>query len=196
MDPGRRALLLSVFTVAYNVGEAAVALVAGVIAGSPALIGFGSDSLVESISGGVMTWRFGRHGDVEGADRDRIERTASRGVGLAFFALAGYVTFDAGTRLATARPPEPSLVGIALAVASLVVMPVLFVLKDRTAEELSSPSLRADARQTLACLILSVALLVGLGANWAFGFWQADPVAGIFIAAYLVKEGIEAVQAE
>lgn len=193
MDPTRRALWLSVFTVAYNVAEAGIALVAGMLAASPALVGFGSDSLVESISGGVMLWRFGRHGEAKEDRVDEVESTATRLVGLAFFALAGFVTFEAVTRLAEGRPPDASPVGIALAVVSLIIMPGLYLAKVRVGRTLSSPSLQADARQTLACAVLSVALLSGLVANALFGVWQADPVAGLFIAAYLVYEGAEAV---
>lgn len=194
MEPTRRARWLALFTVAYNVVEATVAVGAGWLAGSPALVAFGLDSAVESASGLVMVWRFVVHGETTGQALEVVESRASRYVGVAFFVLAGYVVLDAGGRLIEGRPPSPSLIGILLAVASIVVMPVLFWLKDRTGRELGSASLQADARQTLACLFLSVALLVGLAVNASTGFWPADPLAGLAIAGYAVKEGIEAVR--
>lgn len=195
MEPTRRARWLALFTVAYNVVEGTVAIAAGWLAGSPALVGFGLDAAIESASGLVMVWRFVVHGETTGQARQAVESRAARYVGVAFFALAGYVVLDAGGRLLEGRPPSPSLIGIYLAVASIVVMPLLFWLKDRTGRELSSASLRADARQTLACLFLSVALLVGLSVNAWTGFWPADPLAGLAIAGYAVKEGIEAIRA-
>lgn len=195
MEPTRRARWLALFTVAYNVVEGTVAIAAGWLAGSPALLGFGLDSAVESASGLVMVWRFAVHGETTGQALEAVESRASRTVGVAFFALAVYVVAESGRRLIEARPPDPSLVGIALAAASLVVMPVLFYLKDRTGRELGSQSQLADARQTLACTFLSVALLIGLAANAWFGLWQADPIAGIAIAGWAVKEGVEAVRA-
>lgn len=195
MEPTRRARWLALFTVAYNVVEGTVAIAAGWLAGSPALLGFGLDSAIESASGLVMVWRFVVHGETTGQAREAVESRAARTVGVAFFLLAGYVVLDAGGRLLQGRAPSPSLIGIYLAVASIVVMPLLFWLKDRTGQELSSASLQADARQTLACLFLSVALLVGLSVNAWTGFWPADPLAGLAIAGYAVKEGIEAVRA-
>jgi divalent metal cation (Fe/Co/Zn/Cd) transporter len=186
----RRAWRLSLFTVLYNLLEGTVAVVAGAGAGSAALVGFGADSFVESLSGGVMLWRFGRsHGDTEDA-----ERRAARLVGYTFFVLAAYVAFDAGRSLLLGERPEVSPVGIGLAVLSLAVMPALYVVKRRTADRLNSPSFRADSKQTLACTMLSLALLVGLGLHAAFGIWQADALIGLLISGVLVREGREAIR--
>lgn len=186
----RRAWRLSLFTVLYNLLEGVVAVVAGAGAGSAALVGFGADSFVESLSGGVMLWRFGRsHEDTEG-----VERRAARLVGYTFFVLAAYVAYDAARSLLLGERPEVSAVGIGLAVLSLAVMPALYVVKRRTADCLNSASFRADSKQTLACTMLSLALLAGLGVHAVFGIWQADAVIGLLIAGVLVREGREAVR--
>ncbi len=190
----RYALGLSVFTVAYNIVEGVISLIFGGLAGSAALIGFGIDSFVESLSGGVMIWRFTRGARLSGAERERIERKATRLVGITFFVLAAYVLYESATSLLLNEPPDRSLPGIIIAVVSLVVMPALFIVKRRTARTLDSPSLAADSRQTLACSMLSIALLLGLGLNYLFGFWQADPVAGLVVVGYLVREGWNAVR--
>ena len=141
-----------------------------------------------------MIWRFTRGARLSGAERERIERRATRLVGIAFFILAAYVLYESATSLLLNEPPDRSLPGIIIAVVSLVVMPALFIVKRRTARALNSPSLAADSRQTLACSMLSVALLLGLGLNYLFGFWQADPVAGLVVVGYLVREGWNAVR--
>ncbi|REK12053.1 MAG: hypothetical protein DWQ37_13655 [Planctomycetota bacterium] len=182
----RWALALSLFTVAYNVVEGIVSAFFAIVSGSTALLGFGADSFVESLSGGVMVWQFWHP---EGA-HDR-EHRAARYVGISLLVLAAYVTYDAATSLWSREAPERSLAAILIAVASLVVTPMLYVLKRRVAISLSSRSLLADSKQTLACSLMSVALLAGAGANYWFGLWQADPVAGLAIALYLVKEGVE-----
>jgi divalent metal cation (Fe/Co/Zn/Cd) transporter len=184
-NENRSALWLSYATVAYNIAEGVVAMAAAVSAGSPALVGFGIDSFVESLSGLVMVWRFSGSGE-------HRERHAVRLVGFALAILALYVAYESVASLLDADPPGTSLVGILVAVASLVVMPILYVLKRRVAKALAARSLLADATQTLGCICLSVALLVGLGLNYAFGLWQADPIAGLFIAAYLSWEGYRA----
>ncbi|GAH65675.1 unnamed protein product [marine sediment metagenome] len=182
------------FTVVYNVIEGIVSLVFGGLAGSAALVGFGIDSFVESLSGGVMIWRFTRGTRLAGVERERIERKATRLVGITFFILAAYVLYESATSLLLNQPPGPSLPGIIIAIVSLVVMPVLFIVKRRTARKLNSPSLAADSKQTLACSMLSIALLVGLGLNYLFGFWQADPLVGLLVVGYLVREGWNAVR--
>ena len=181
----RQALRLSYFTVGYNVLEGIVSVVFALAAGSPALLGFGVDSFVESLSGLVMVWRF-RAGD-------HREQMAIRLVGLALVALALYVAYESATQLYFGEQPKPSPVGIAIAVASLVVMPALLLLKRRTAKAINSRSLMADAKQTLGCILLSVALLFGLGLNYLFGWWQADPIAGLIIAVFLGREGYRAI---
>jgi len=185
----RQALSLSYFTVGYNVVECILALVAGSLAGSIALVGFGLDSLVESLSGGVMIWRFARHQGLSPEEEKRRERRAIRIVGYTFFVLGAYVLCESLEKLILQEPPAPSLLGILIALASMLIMPVLFTLKYRVSKALGSPSLMADSRQTLACALLSVALLIGLGLNYWFGFWQADPGIGLVIAVLLGREG-------
>jgi divalent metal cation (Fe/Co/Zn/Cd) transporter len=181
------ALILSYVTVAYNVLEGLVSVACASLAGSPALLGFGIDSFVESLSGIVMIWRFSHP-----AEDEHRERTAIRLIGISLIILAGYVAYEAGMALYYGEAPNRSPVGLIIAALSVVVMPTLYLLKRRTATTLQSGSLAADAKQTLACLMLSVALLVGAGLHYMTGLWQADPVAGLLIAAYLVREGYEA----
>jgi divalent metal cation (Fe/Co/Zn/Cd) transporter len=192
----RKALILSYFTIGYNVVECVLALVAGVLAGSIALVGFGLDSLVESLSGGVMIWRFARPDTLSPEAEARRERRAVKIVGWTFFVLAAYVLYESLEKLVLQEPPAPSLLGLGLAVASIIVMPGLFYLKYQTGKSLGSASLMADSKQTLACAMLSVALLVGLGLNYWFGLWQADPVTGLVIGALLVREGYHTVKEE
>lgn len=178
------ALKLSYITVAYNVLEGLLSVLFAVLAGSPALLGFGIDSFVESLSGLVMVWRFSQH-----AEDEHREQTAIRLIGISLLILAVYVAYDAAAALYYREPPERSFVGIIVAAISLVTMPTLYVLKRRTATALHSRSLATDAKQTLACAVLSVALLIGTGLNYTTGYWQADPIAGLVIAAYLIREG-------
>ncbi len=190
----KRALHLSYFTVGYNVVECALALLAGSLAGSIALVGFGLDSLVESLSGGVMIWRFARHATLSHEEEERLERRAVKFVGYAFLVLAAYVLYESLKKLILREIPGPSLFGIFIASASIIVMPGLFYLKYQTGKSLGSASLRADSKQSLACGMLSVALLIGLGLNYWFGLWQADPAIGLVIVVLLIKEGIEALK--
>lgn len=187
----RRALWLSYLTVAYNLLEGVVSLLAGCLAGSVALVGFGLDSFVESLSGGVMIWRFRSPGRLRPEEEERREKQAVRLVGWTFIILAAYVIFESLKKLFYREPPDPSLLGLIIAGVSLILMPLLFFLKYRTGTTLESASLKADAKQTLACAFLSLALLVGLGLNYLYGIWQADPVIGLVIAAVLVREGRE-----
>ena len=185
-----RALRLSYFTVAYNVLEGLVSVVAGFLAGSVALVGFGLDSFVESLSGGIMIWRFGSRSG-HAAER---ERRATRLVGYTFLVLGAYVLWEAAEKLLRGERPEATAVGVAITVVSLLVMPALYVAKRRTAERLGSRSLAADSRQTLACMGMSVAVLAGLALNGLFGLWQADPVIGLLIAGLLFREGRETIR--
>jgi divalent metal cation (Fe/Co/Zn/Cd) transporter len=185
----RRALLLSYFTVGYNVLEALVSLLAGYLAGSIALVGFGLDSLVESLSGGVMIWRFTHHPGLSPEAEEQRERQAIKIVGYTFLVLGAYVLYESLKKLIFQEIPSPSLLGIIIALVSLVVMPGLFIIKYRTGQSLNSRSLMADSKQTLACAWLSLALLIGLGLNYLFGIWQADPVIGLVVVGFLVKEG-------
>jgi divalent metal cation (Fe/Co/Zn/Cd) transporter len=183
---GRRAQLLAGASVAYNVVEAVVAIAAGVVAGSIALVGFGLDSVVEVSSGLIIMWQF-RHPLPESR-----ELRALRLMALSFFALAAYVGFESVRALATGAEPDSSRVGIALAIASLVIMPVLSWAQRRTGRALGSHAVVADSTQTLLCTYLSAVLLMGLVLNATLGWSWADPIAGLVIAAVAVKEGREA----
>jgi len=195
-DLQKRALWLSYLTVGYNVLEGGLSLVAGWLAGSIALVGFGLDSVVESLSGGVMIWRFRPHPGRTPEEEERLEKKAVRLVGYTFFILAAYILYESAAKLIFQEAPAPSLLGIVIAAVSLVVMPGLFYLKYQTGKSLGSVSLMTDSKQTLACALLSLALLIGLGLNYLYGIWQADPVIGLIIAGLLVREGVNALKEE
>ncbi|MFJ7213803.1 cation transporter [Amycolatopsis sp. NPDC098790] len=179
----RRVRLLVAATITYNVVEAAVALTAGTVASSGALVGFGLDSVVEVASALAVAWQF------SGRDPEARERRALRMIALSFFALAAYVTAESLRTFFTAAAPESSLTGVVLAAVSLVVMPVLSAAQRRTGRELGSASAVADSRQTLLCTYLSAVLLAGLLLNTVLGWWWADPAVALFIAFVAVKEG-------
>ena len=182
----RRVRLLVAGTITYNVVEAVVALTAGTIASSVALIGFGLDSVIEVSSAAAVAWQF------TGADPQRRERTALRIIAWSFFALAAYVTVEAVRALLGAGEAERSTVGIVLVAVSVVVMPVLSLAQRRAGQELGSASAVADSKQTLLCTYLSAAVLVGLVLNAVVGWWWADPVAALVLAVLAVKEGVAA----
>jgi divalent metal cation (Fe/Co/Zn/Cd) transporter len=182
----RRIRLVVAATIAYNVVEAAVAIGAGRAASSSALIGFGLDSVVEVLSAAAVAWQFAA------PDPGTRERAAMRAIALSFFGLAAFVTVDAVRALLGGAEPEHSTVGIVLAAVSLAVMPALSWFERRTGRELGSASAVADSRQTLLCSVLSAVLLGGLVLNSALGWWWADPVAAVVIAALAVREGAEA----
>lgn len=182
----RRIRLLVAATITYNVIEAAVAITAGAIASSAALIGFGLDSIVEVASAAAVAWQF------SAADHERREKTALRVIAVSFFALAAYVSFDAVRALLGAGQAEHSTPGLILAALSLVIMPVLSRAQRRAGRELGSASAVADSKQTLLCTYLSAVLLAGLALNSLFGWSWADPIAALIIAAVAVKEGREA----
>jgi predicted Co/Zn/Cd cation transporter (cation efflux family) len=188
MTGNRTAFWLSVFTVAYNLVEGVVSVGFSVRDNSAGLLGFGADSFVESMSGAVMVWRFWQP-----AGAQHREERAARLVGLSFLALAVYVAYEATTVLVGSERPDRSIAALVIAVLSLVVMSMLFWCKRRAAMGLGSRSLLADSKQTLACMFLSVALLVGSGLNYWMGLWQADPIAGLLIALYLLREGYVAI---
>ena len=185
----RRALFLSYFTVGYNISEGVVSILAGLLAGSIALIGFGLDSFIESLSGGVMIWRLRKHGKISEEEEERIERKAVRLIACTFFILGAYVLYESVEKLYLHEIPNPSLLGILIALISLIVMPILFSMKYQTGKSMRSKSLVADSKETLACTFLSGALLLGLGLNYLYGLWQADPIVGLLIVVYLTKEG-------
>ena len=182
----RRIRQLAGATIGYNVAEAAVALGEGSRVSSTALMGFGLDSLIEVGAAAAVAWQFAA------ADPEAREKTALRVIALSFFALAAYVTVDSVRALLEYEEPRPSIVGIALAILSLVVMPMLWWAQRRAGLELGSRSAVADAKQTLLCTYLSVVLLVGLALNGLFGWSLADPIAGLIIAAIAIREGLEA----
>jgi len=187
----RRGRHLEYFTLGWNITEAAIAIIAGVIAGSIALIGFGADSVIESLSGIVMLWRLRSH--EAGESRERL---AIRLVGGCFIILAVYVTIDAIHSIVRHELPESSIIGIALAIASLIVMPLLARAKRRVAARLESPALAADSRQTELCAFLSAILLGGLVLNTAFGWWWADPVAALLMVPIIIRDGVLALRGE
>ncbi|MFE0155789.1 cation diffusion facilitator family transporter [Nonomuraea sp. NPDC059007] len=182
----RRIRLLVAATITYNVIEAVVAITAGTIASSAALIGFGLDSVVEVASAAAVAWQF------SATDHEKREKTALRVIAISFFALAAYVTFDAVRALLGVGEAEHSTPGLILAALSLAVMPFLSAAQRRTGRELGSASAVADSKQTLLCTYLSAVLLVGLALNSLFGWSWADPIAALVIAGVAVKEGREA----
>jgi divalent metal cation (Fe/Co/Zn/Cd) transporter len=188
----RRARLLALAGLAWHVVEAAVALAAGLAAGSIALVGFGADSVVEAGAGAIVLWRFsGRR-----AASDAAERRAQRLVGASFFAIAIYVAVEAAHTLLAGDHPNTSLVGIALAAVTLVTMPPLAAAKARLGERLGSAVTRSEGRQNLLCAYLSAAVLAGLVANAVAGLWWADPAAALVISGVAAREGREAWRGE
>lgn len=182
----RRIRLIVAGTIAYNVIEAIIAISAGTIASSGALIGFGIDSTIEVLSAAAVAWQFTRR------DPERWEKPTLRVIAIAFFALAAYVTVSSITTLAGATDVQHSPVGIALTAASVVIMPLLSFAERRAGRELGSATAIADSKQTLICSYLSVAVLAGLVLNSLLGWWWADAIAGFVIAVFAIREGIEA----
>jgi divalent metal cation (Fe/Co/Zn/Cd) transporter len=182
----RRSLQLAYASAGYNLLEGVVAVVAGAGATSVALLGFGLDSFIEVSSALVVIWQF------RSPVPEARERLAMRGIAVSFFGLATWITVDAVRSLVAADRPDPSPLGIGVAAASVVVMPLLVAAKRRTGRELGSATVLADSMQTLLCTWLSAAVLVGLLLNAALGWWWADPVAGLVIAAVALREGREA----
>lgn len=182
----RRIRVVVAITITWNVIEAVVALIAGGVASSAALIGFGLDSIVEVLSAAAVVWQFAA------PDPQKREKVALRVIAVSFFGLAAYVSVDAVLSLFGLRDPEHSPVGIAIAALSLLVMPFLSWFERRTGRELGSASAVADSKQTLICTYLSAALLAGLLLNSLFGWAWADSVAALVIAVFAVREGVEA----
>jgi divalent metal cation (Fe/Co/Zn/Cd) transporter len=188
----RRARNLAWLGIGWHAVEATVAVGAGIAAGSIALIGFGADSVVESLAGFVLLWRFA--GDRHSSEA--AERRAYRMIGVSFYVIAAYVGVEALRQLLGGSHPEVSWIGIALAAVTLATMPPLAAAKSRVAEQLHSAATRAEGRQNMLCAYLSAALLVGLGANALVGWWWADPVTALLIAGVAVREGREAWRGE
>lgn len=187
----QRGRWLEYLTLAWNSLEAVVAVASGILAGSTALVGFGIDSIIESLSGAVLLWRLNE--PEEGQDREAL---ALRLVGLSFLALAAWVGWEALESLLAAEAPAESWVGIVLASLSLVVMPILARAKRKVAAGLGSSALHADSRQTDLCAYLSAILLAGLGLNALFGWWWADPVAALAMVPIIGREGVNALKGE
>lgn len=184
----RRGRWLEAFTIGWNSLEALIAITAGLIAGSIALVGFGFDSVIECLSGAVILWRL--------FAGDHREKLALRLVGVSLLLLAAYVGFDGVKSLITKERPEESYIGIGLAIASLIIMPLLARAKRRVASTLNSRAMMADSKQTDICAYLSAILLGGLLLNALFGWWWADPMAAIVMLPIIAKEGIGAMRGE
>jgi divalent metal cation (Fe/Co/Zn/Cd) transporter len=183
---------LEYFTVAWNSLEGLVALIAGALAGSISLVGFGIDSFIEVTSGATLLWRMTV--DAEEQTRERNERFSLRIVGTCFLALSAYIAYESVADLISQKAPKHSIPGIILACVSLIVMPILSRAKKRVGKELSSAAMNADARQTDFCVYLSAILLAGLILNVALGWWWADPVAALTMVPIVAKEGLEGVK--
>lgn len=181
---GRR---LEYFTIAWNSLEGVIAILTGVFAGSISLVGFGIDSFIEVTSGATLLWRMSVDSDVE--RRERNEKLSLRIVGVCFIALAAYITYEAFADLVKKTAPQRSIPGIALACASLIVMPILSRAKRKVGNALTSAAMMADARQTDFCVYLSAILLAGLVLNMALGWWWADPIAALTMAPIVAREG-------
>ena len=188
---GRR---LEYFTIAYNSLEGLIAVVAGLMAGSIALVGFGFDSLIEVTSGAALLWRL--HSDADESRRERVEAVTLRIVGVCFLLLAAYVSYDSIKSLIWREQPHESIPGVILAIASLIVMPLLARSKRKVARGIGSGALMADSKQTELCMYLSAILLAGLLLNAVVGWWWADPVAALIMVPIIVKEGVEGLRGE
>ena len=191
------ALSLEIFNVGYNIVEGILALALGIAAASLSLEAFGLDSIIEVTAGVILIWRLQverRGGDEE--QIERVEHRAEKFVGITLLALAAYVVFQSVYSLWTQQAPDTSIWGIALAIASLLIMPLIARWKLQLAERLESRALRADAFETIACAYLSGTLLLGLAANYFFGWWWADPIAALVMVYFIVREAREALAGE
>jgi divalent metal cation (Fe/Co/Zn/Cd) transporter len=188
----RRAKLLAWLGVGWHGIEATIAVGAGIIASSIALIGFGADSLIESVAGTVLLWRFA----ASRVSSEDAERRAQKLIALSFYLLAAYVGIESVRSLLTLDKPDASWVGIGLSVVTLLTMPPLAIAKARIGEKLGSSATKSEGQQNMLCAYLSAALLVGLGSNALFGLWWADPATALLIAGVAVKEGREAWRGE
>jgi divalent metal cation (Fe/Co/Zn/Cd) transporter len=180
---------LEYFTIAWNTLEGLVAVIAGAVAGSISLVGFGIDSFIEVTSGSVLLWRMSVDSDVH--RRERNEKRALRIVGACFLLLAAYITYDSIVDLWSKRAPEHSISGIVLACVSLVVMPLLSRAKRRVGRAMGSAAMHADAKQTEFCTYLSAILLIGLLLNAFLGWWWSDPLAALIMVPIITKEGMD-----
>ena len=189
----RRGLALNYLTIGYNVVEAVVAIGAGVVSGSVALLGFGLDSVIEVTASGAAQWRL--RADIDASRRERVEQATLRIIGWSFLALAVYVVLDSANALLRREAPERSVVGLVLLALSAVVMPILARAKRTIARAMTSRALEADATQTSLCAYLSVIALAGVAVNAGLGWWWADPVAALAMVPIIAREGIDGVRA-
>jgi divalent metal cation (Fe/Co/Zn/Cd) transporter len=189
----RRGLALNWATIVYNVVEAVVAIGAGVVAGSVALLGFGLDSVIEVTASGAAQWRL--RADLDAERRARVERATLRLIGWSFLALAAWVLYDSVDALVGREPPERSVAGLVLLALSAIVMPILARAKRRVARAMTSRALEAEATQTSLCAYLSVIALAGVAMNALLGWWWADPVAALAMVPIIAREGVEGVRA-
>jgi divalent metal cation (Fe/Co/Zn/Cd) transporter len=187
-----RARLLAWLGIGWHAVEATIAIAAGIAASSVALVGFGADSIVESIAGFVLIWRFGANRHTS----EVAEQRAYRLIAVTFWVIAAYVGVEAIRQLAGGSHPDTSWIGIGLAIVTLTVMPPLARAKTKVAEGLGSAATKAEGRQNMLCAYLSAGLLLGLGANALLGAWWADPLAALLIAGVAVREGREAWRGE
>jgi divalent metal cation (Fe/Co/Zn/Cd) transporter len=190
----QRGLVLNWVTIGYNVVEAIVAIGAGLVSGSVALLGFGLDSVIEVTASGAAQWRL--RADFDPRRRERVERASLRIIGWSFLALAAYVLYDSADALLHGDPPERSIVGLMLLALSAIVMPLLARAKRGVARAMTSRALEADATQTSLCAYLSVIALAGVALNAALGWWWADPVAALAMVPIIAKEGVEGARGE
>ncbi|MEO6526362.1 MAG: cation transporter [Gemmatimonadaceae bacterium] len=190
----RRGLALNYATIGYNSLEAIVALVAGAVSGSVALVGFGLDSVIEVTASGAAQWRL--RADVRPEQRERAERLSLRIIGWSFLVLGAYVAYDSAMALWRREVPDRSVVGIAILALSAIVMPVLARAKRTVARAMMSRALEADAAQTSLCAYLSVIALAGVALNAVLGWWWADPMAALGMVPIIVKEGLEGVRGQ
>jgi divalent metal cation (Fe/Co/Zn/Cd) transporter len=189
----QRGKRLEYFTIGWNILEGLVAVVAGALAGSISLLGFGIDSFIEVTSGTVLLWRMSV--DADALKRERNEMFSLRIVGVCFLALAIYVVSESASDLVSRKAPEHSIPGIVLACVSLIVMPVLSRAKKKVATSLGSLAMHADAKQTDFCVYLSAILLIGLLLNTMLGWYWADPLAGLIMVPIIAKEGFDGIRA-
>ena len=190
----RRGERLEYFTIGYNTLEGVTSIVAGLIARSVSLVGFGLDSLIEVTSGAALLWRL--HHDLDLSRREQVERAALRTVGACFIALALYILYESGSMLIRHVPPKRSIFGIVIAAISVIVMPLLARAKRRVARQIGSGAMHADSKQADFCSYLSATLLGGLLLNAMLGWWWMDPAAGLVMVPIIGKEGIDGLRAE
>ena len=191
-DLVRRGRRLEYFTIGYNSAEGLVSIIAGLVAGSVSLIGFGLDSVIEVASGTALLWRL--HQDLNRSRREQVERITSRIVGACFIALAAYILYESGSTLIGHEAPQRSIPGIIVAAAAVIVMPWLARAKRRVAAGIGSGAMSADSKQADFCTYLSAILLGGLLPNALLGWWWADPVAGLVMVPIIAKEGVDGIR--